>query len=91
MTIDLQEWISLAEAARLVPSPLPGRKTAISSVWRWARKYKWPTLRRGCYTFVRRSDVLGLFQLERPPAVVARGRGHAKWTERVLKQAGLVK
>ena len=59
------DWIGLAEAARLVPCTQAGRRVHTNSVWRWARKYGWPTLRVHGYRFVRRSDVLSLFP---PPA-----------------------
>jgi hypothetical protein len=60
--INLDEWVSLAEVARRIPSPRAGRKTHVSTIWRWAKRNRWPVLRRGCWRYVRMADVMTLFQ-----------------------------
>jgi hypothetical protein len=55
------DWISLAEATRLVPSCQAGKKVRRETIWRWALKYNWDTLLLHGYRYVRRRDVLSLF------------------------------
>lgn len=54
------DWIGLAEAATLVRSPRPGKKTHLSTLYRWIAEGKLPCWRRGRWRFVRRADLLAL-------------------------------
>jgi hypothetical protein len=92
-----EEWIGLREAAGLVPSPRPGKKTHISTVFRWCEAGKLECRRRGRWWFVRRADVLALLTEtpgRKPDATPGpsrrqqRGRSR-EWAKRVLDAAGI--
>ena len=55
------EWICVAEAARLIPSMRPGKRTQPGTVVRWIEAGRLPGRRCGRSWFVRREDVAGLF------------------------------
>jgi hypothetical protein len=48
------DWIGTSEACRLVPSPRPGKATALSILYRWMKAGTLPFARRGRWRFVRR-------------------------------------
>lgn len=94
---DLKDWISLAECASRLPSPVPGKRTASITVLRLARKHGLTVLRRGRYRFVYWPDVLGTFQPEqvkqpRPPRFSGGARrtlAQAEWTRKKLEELGV--
>lgn len=56
--VDSADWIPVGEAARLVPSPRSGKRTAIATIVRWILTGKLTGWKRGRWWFVRRSEVL---------------------------------
>ncbi len=89
--LDLSEWISFAEAARRLPSPRAGRKTALSTIYRLAKRHKLTVLRRGCWRYVRWGDLLKLFEPEQQPEIQKRARGKARapgWVDEELRRLG---
>lgn len=91
-TDELGEWVSLAEAARMLPSPRAGKKTHLSTIYRLAAKHKLPLMRRGRWLFLRKADLGRLFTRE--PIVETKAVKPSKQTERwaqgVLKKAGII-
>lgn len=83
----IHDYISLSEAARRLPSPRAGKRTHISTLWRWVLSGKLPAVRRGRWYFVRVCDLEAMSQpvkirrlvARTPPAVLAG-----------LKAAGLI-
>lgn len=56
------DYLGLAEAAALVPSPRPGKRTNVATLMRWILAEKLPAVKRGPYWFVRRQDLKDLMQ-----------------------------
>lgn len=54
------DLISLAEAAKLLPSRKPGRRLHCSVLYRWTRQGKLMAWRVGGHLFVSRADILNL-------------------------------
>lgn len=52
------EYVSLVEAAKLVPSPKPGKRTHVNTVRRWCRSGRVRSYRRGRWLFVKVEDLL---------------------------------
>lgn len=83
MTDDLSDWIPVSEAVKLVPSPKPGKKTSLSTVYRWINEGRLECRRNGRWRFVRRSEVVQLLAPvaprpgRRPEALTRR-----EWDER---------
>lgn len=81
------DYVSLSQAAKLLPSPRAGKRTHISTLWRWVLSGKLPAVKRGRYYFVRVCD---LEQMSRPVEVrrFATSRGHERAMAE-LRAAGL--
>lgn len=103
-TIDVQDVVSelpedlvpVAEAVRLLPSSKPGKKIALSTVYRWIGKGQLQGWKRGRWTFVSRSEFKGLMRARdpgRPRPIEAKAElspaAQARWTESVLDAAGI--
>ena len=52
------DLLTLAEARDLVPSPRPGCRTHLATLYRWVLSGRLPAVRRGRWYFVRRADLL---------------------------------
>jgi len=89
-------WLPVAAAVRLpfLQSPRPGKKTHLSTVYRWVRSGKVRAYKRGCWLFV---CVENLEALVRPVVPRRRGAGPppagapqtSEWARRVLDEAGI--
>ncbi len=91
---DLADFVSIGQAARLVPSPKTGRRTHTSTIRRWVRQGKLEGRKRGRWLFVRRSHLLAMLQPvpvtpPKPPASRADGTAEA-WALEVLRRRGAV-
>lgn len=84
-TINLEEWISVAEAAARIPSPYAGKTTSLGTVYNLIKRHKLPVLRRGCWTFIRWQDVVALFK----PGETDRQAEHEE-AERRLRAEGFL-
>ena len=90
--LDLNGYIGVAEAARRLPSPKPGCKTALSTIYRLIAKHKVPTIRRGSFRFVRWADIVSIHQ-EEPSRIEPRRLRQPKtsaWARAVLERAGIL-
>ena len=90
-----ETWIPLCEAAKLVPSPRPGRGTHLSTLYRWVKSGRLEARRNGRWLFVRREDVLGLLQpvpvvRPRPPEPPPPEAHDDGWAMRVLREARII-
>lgn len=69
-------YVSLAEAATLVPSPRLGKQTNVCTLHRWVNSGKLAAVRRGRWYFVRVSDLEAMMQpanpQPRPPVISTR-------------------
>lgn len=89
------DYIPLAEAARRLPSRIPGKRIASATVWRWVMQGKLPAIRIGRNYFVRPQDLedylVKPFEPAKPlPRCTSRQqRANDRWTEETLKRAGL--
>lgn len=89
----LRDWIPLCEAAQLVPSPRSGKRTHLSTIYRWINAGRLECRRNGRWRFVRRLDVLALLQPDRPrprPATPPTASAVSRETQRILTQNGLI-
>ncbi len=78
---DLENWVSLAEAAARMPSVKPGKRTQPKTVHDLAKRHGLEILQRGPYYFVRWPDLVELFQPVEAPQPRRR-----KGTRRTLAQ-----
>lgn len=80
------DLIPLAEARLLIPSPRPGKRTNLATVYRLIDSGELPAWKRGRWLFVSRADVLGLVEgrgpVKRTPTVVAVSRATAAGLKR---------
>ena len=94
------DLIPIAQAAKLVPSPRPGRGTNLSTVYRWCNAGRLRHWRQGRWRFVSRAEVLGLLRPAGPArtrlpscSTTARNREEearaAAWAQRILDEAGI--
>lgn len=91
--LDLSEWIPLAEAARRLPSPRPGKKTHVATIYRLCVRHNLTVMRRGPWRFVRWVEVRALFQPERRielPPTLRQERRNKEWADQVLRNAGII-
>ncbi len=90
---DLMEWLPLAEIARRLPSPQPGKRTHVTTVYRLAVKHKLEVLRRGRYRFLRWADVLRIFTKAVPfdPISAAEAERSREELRAKLRAAGVLK
>lgn len=72
------DLIPIAEAPRYLPSPRPGKKTALSTVYRKVREGVLRCWRQGRWRFVSRSELLALMQ----PAAVQTPASQRRLAER---------
>lgn len=85
------DLVSLSEAAKLLPSPRAGKRTASSTVYRLACQAGLLIVRRGKYRFLLRSELPRLYTREplmRNAPVIPRTLNPE--TERILREAGLL-
>jgi hypothetical protein len=92
----MPDWIRVAEACRLVPSPHAGKRTATQTIVRWILRGRIEGKRSGRYWLVRRDQVLGCLRPDRAsqPEVQARRqreRSGAAWAAQVLREMGVVR
>ncbi len=92
------DWITLAQAAALVPSPRRGKKTHVSTLLRWILQGKLAGYRRGRWWMIRRQELLDLIEPTevvpcRLPATAGelkrRQRELDQWTAATLKKHGV--
>lgn len=55
---EITDWIPVAEAVRLLPSCRPGKRLALSTLYRWIFKGRIQGRKCGPYYFVRRSQII---------------------------------
>lgn len=92
MSEPVHDWIPVAQVPQLLPSCRPGRKLALSTVYRWIARGQLDCCRRGRWRFVRRDQVLGMMQPAQPdrePSRLDRAMADA-WTESTLRRFGLI-
>ncbi len=87
---DLADWVCVAAAARLLPSPHSGKRTHLSTIYRLINSGKLECRKRGRWKFVRRSAVVALLQPVDPPArnppMPLASKKVQDWAEAVLKK-----
>jgi hypothetical protein len=88
--------VSLSEACRMIVSPRPGKKTHLSTIYRWILDGRLPAVRRGRWWFVRVSDIMRLNveftarpRASLPIATTRQERAAQKWTDETLARFGL--
>lgn len=89
-------WVSLAEAARRLPSPRPGKRTHVSTIFRIARREGLEIRRLGKWRYVRWQDIVRLFVVDRraPKAANPPLRRQSRvpaWVDESLRRHGLLK
>jgi hypothetical protein len=94
MQPDPSELVSIAQAAALIPSPRAGCRTALSTVYRLIERHKLPSWKRGAWRYVRRADIVALFEavprFDPPPKPKSAAiRARDEWTQKILREAGL--
>lgn len=95
-TREIEQLLSLADVARRLPSPRPGKRTHLSTVYRLIVKHRIPVVRRGRYRFIREADLALLFEDE-PPGRDPKPRGRPPnrtagqlWAEEELRKRGML-
>lgn len=92
--IDLSRFVSLAEAARRLPSTQAGKRVHVSTVYRLAVKHGVMLLRRGQWRYVEWEGILRLFTVELPARRIEpqprRSKAQAEWTRKTLEEAGIL-
>jgi excisionase family DNA binding protein len=92
---DAEDVIPISQAAKLLPSHVPGRKIHIRTIYRWISEGKLTAVRRGRYYFVTRASVLALM---RPALPKVKGAGGGRsgrrarqpaWVQQRLEAAGI--
>lgn len=74
------DLIGLADAARLVPSSRAGKRTHVSTIWRWVQGGRLRGWKLGRLTFVSKGELLGLFK----PVQTRQDRD--RWTRETLER-----
>lgn len=85
-TCEREVWIGSATAARMIPSPRPGKNTHISTVIRLIKAGRLKGRQRGRWWFVRLADVLALIGSPQP----AGKRQRTRFVKTVLERNGLI-
>jgi hypothetical protein len=94
------EWVPVAEAVRLLPSCRPGKRLALSTIYRWINQGRLDCCRVGRWRFVRRDQLLAQMvpvarATEGPAANLPRAEerrqaeARARWAKAVLDEAGI--
>lgn len=84
------DLIPLAEARLLIPSPRPGKRTNLATVYRLVNTGELPAWKRGPWIFVSRADVLGLVVGREPVRRVQTAAATSRRTQAALRRHRLL-